>query len=1186
MNRASGKKERAKRLREDPWQQKIERARKAKNRLRAAQRLEPTTVSPVESMTAAYTAAGWFFRAVVMFLGVCSLTLFFCDAVAFTSFSGVKTDGPTVEPRFIALWSAAVAAFYSLAGLTKPSRRLAPFAVIGAFAAYLFANFSAPVDYARQSLRYFADLAINNLAKVGYTTYLQYAGDGNYAYPEEGMLRFVLVALILLFGSLLCVSMDRRVHPAPIALISALFFVPVFTFNLTRSNTPLAMTLVFLCGAIALYLYDYRFAGILAAKKATKKERAERKSAKKAKKRAEKEEKQALRRSALLAYSAATEAGLNAAEAIKAKNAVYERAEKEKAAAKKAATLQKQNERRATREAKKAAVLAADEAKKRYAEEKKRYRAALAAVKKAKGDVKEVKTQFFAEKRAVRAKKRAAYLARLKTTAAGGYAGMMAAVVAFLAVSIPTAAIDGNFPIIDVINNKMQLARTYVTAYLMGDDVDLNSLALYGGVAELNPRTVNFDTPQYTGQRLFRVESGYAAPVYLRSWIGTVYDTDTDSWLSADAEQVIAYRERFGSSYTSDAVSYYFNKYVYPNSVDITKYDQYRNLDVYGFRVFQVNVTRISGNSKLLFVPSIMNTGLGIMERGSIEPVSMKYSAYYDGIYSSRFFLEGTSYSTSSFVPVMKAENLGENLEGSILYYNLAKKYCAAVDQIEAEITGNRLFDEEKEYVYETSVGTFSLVGTDLGFLDEAFLAELASLTDYSYKGDSLVGRYIAMTAAERRVFRNAYAAELNYRDYAEETYTASFGLESVSELAERILAEAGIARVEKPSFDKSFMEGMTDAELRRLTAEEKYGNDYESWFTDTEGNTVPRHDVVMTVIQYLRDNYEYTLTPETEMTELLDKNGDPVLDEDGNPVLIHVVASDTNLEAFLFEVKQGYCVHFATAAVAILRELGFAVRYDEGYIASGFVRTYDTEAVSTYRTSVRDYDAHSWIEAYYPSIGWVPYETTPEYAPDMYDVESSGGSATSTGINPGKVTVKTEEPTPEEEDLTVAPSDEEEIDYTSVAIACGVALGLAFTTSLVVAWLKRRATKAANRRKEWIDCVRNEEVFYSESADVREAARKIADSIFEIFEGMGVPHQTGELPSEYAKRLSEDYNELSRRPIVEVMRIIEKEEFGGRPTFRERVVLGDYLEDITSSIYAGLSAPDRVRMRYFRNIV
>lgn len=1178
------KKEGTKRRKADSWQQRIEQAKKAKNKLRMSQTLEPVTVSPVEGMTTGYTVVGWIFRALVMFLGICGLMLFFCDAAALVNLSKSKADGLVLNAGFIVVWSAVVAAFYSLAGLTKPTRIAAPFVAVGAFAAYLFSTYADPIHYVTKSFIHFADLVMNNMAEVGYTTYLQYISEGDYGYPEEGMLKFAVAALILLFGSLLCVSVVNRVHPVPVVLISVLFLVPVFMFNLTRTNKGLALVLIFLCGIIALYLYDCWFMGILAAKKAKKEAKKAAKQAKKAARAAKKEHKQSIKRSALLAYTTAIESGMDARAAVKAKQAVYDKAKRDTAEAKKAAVLKKRNDKKAASEAKKSAKLAAVEAKKQKAEERKKQRAELAAVKKAKGDIKSVRNQFSAGKKAKRAERRAASLVKIKTTAAGGYAGVMAMVIAFLAVWIPAAVIEKNFPIIDPINNRMQLARTYVTAYLMGDDVDLNSLALYGGVAELNPRTVNFETPQYTGQRLFQVEAGYSAPVYLRSWIGTTYDTETDSWSSADTDQVIAYRSRFGSSYTSDNISYFFNKYVYPNALDIPKYDQYRNLDAYGFRVFQINVTRISGNSKLLFVPAVMNTGMGIMERGSIEPVSQKYSAFYDGIYSSRFFLEGSSYSTSSFVPVMKVESLGENYEGSIIYYNLAKKYCEAIDQINEEIAGNLLFKEDKEYTYETVAGTFNITGTDLSFMNDLFLSELATLTDYQYKVDSLVNMYLSMTAGERRTFHNAFNSELNYRDYANETYTTSFGLDKISELADQILADAGIVRHETPTYDKSFMEGMTENQIKRLSAVEKYGNNYESWFTDTQGNVIPRHEAIMAVINYLRYNYEYTLTPETAMKELLDEDGNVVLDEEGNPVMVADLSEETNIEAFLFEVKQGYCVHFATSAVALLRELGFAVRYDEGYIASGFNRTYDPEAVSTYRVNVRDYDAHSWIEVYYPAIGWVQYETTPEYAPDMYDIASAETSS-SGGINNNKVTVKPE--TPEKEPLPeIELGTEEEMDYTPFIIAGCVILGIILLFSVVVSILKRRAGKAADKRKKLIDAARDEDAYFSGNTDVHKTARTITDCIFSIFEGMGVPHETGELPQDYAARLSEDYNELSGHKIADVMRIIEKEEFGGRLTYRELVSLGEYLEDITASIYASLPTSDKIRMRYFRNII
>ena len=74
-------------------------------------------------------------------------------------------------------------------------------------------------------------------------------------------------------------------------------------------------------------------------------------------------------------------------------------------------------------------------------------------------------------------------------------------------------------------------------------------------------------------------------------------------------------------------------------------------------------------------------------------------------------------------------------------------------------------------------------------------------------------------------------------------------------------------------------------------------------------------------------------------------------------------------VEYFLFESRQGYCVHFASAAVALLRAAGIPARYAEGYAvpsnAEGWV-------------DVPDYNAHAWVEVYMGGTGWVPIEVTP----------------------------------------------------------------------------------------------------------------------------------------------------------------------------------------------------------------
>ena len=1171
-------------------QEKIDAAQKKQAKARAETVLEPVTVNPAASMTTPYTVIGMILRALTLFLGIFGLNLFLCDAVKIVILNGAKAEDIILPASFIALWSALVTVVVMALSLHKITRILAPFIVIGGIAAYLFTHYTDPIGYMLESFRCVKELVFSNMANAGYTTYMQYIKDDPFSYDRLGLLKFAVAALIVVSGLLLGLFMAKRVKALGVAFICAVYMIPVFMFNITRSNKGLACVLIFICGAVALYLFDCIYGGVFKRRKEKKEAKKAAKRAKKAAKKAAKDEKRALKNAATVAYNTAIEAGSPTAAAKKARAAVYAKAKKEKADAKKAAIRMAEREKQEKIEAKKAAKEAKKAERLAAKEQKKALRARAVALKKSKkpdaeeaAAVLQLRSDAKAAAKAARKAKNEGSVRDFKTRAASGFAGAMAMLIAFLAIWIPLSAVKKNFPIVRFINNRMQLVRTYVTAYLMGDDVDLNSLAMYGGVAELNPRNVDFNTPQYTGQRLFTAEASYAAPVYMRSWIGSNYDLETDYWSSADAEEVIAYRERFGSAYTPDNITYFFAKYVYPSALEVNKVDQYRNVDNFGFRVFQVHVRRNSGTSKILFVPSIMNAGLGIMDFGSIEPTQKKYSAYYDGIYSSRFFEEGTTYSTSSFNPVMKHPDLAENLEGSIWYYNRAHMYAETIDAIEQGISSNLLFKEDKEYEYDTPLGTIKLTGTDLTFLVDQFEAECEE-HGYKYKTDQFVSMYLAMTSSERKTYKNSYEKEIDYRDYAESTYRTTFGSDAIHDLAMQILDDAGIVLGEKYEHDKSYLETKNENQIKRMTNAEKYGNVTTSWFTDAAtGETIPRHQAIMAVLNYLRENYTYTLDPEVEQEPVLDENGEPVLDEAGNPVTADHIESESNLEAFLFEVKQGYCVHFATSAIALLRELGFAVRYDEGYIANSWNRTYDPEAVSTYRTSVRDYDAHSWIEIYYPSMGWVLYECTPSFMEEMYDPNTVESSSSSKGLDSSKITVR-DTTTPEE--VIVDLGTEEEIDYTVLFVTIGIVLGAILVLAAIWTILKIRAGRASYKRKKLVDDALDERKYQSGETDIHKSARAITDCIFDLFGGLGVPPQTGELPTEYAVRIREDYADISKHQITDVMDLIEKEEFGGTLSFRELGTLAEYLKEIQASVYAALPALEKLRMRYFMNVI
>ena len=77
-------------------------------------------------------------------------------------------------------------------------------------------------------------------------------------------------------------------------------------------------------------------------------------------------------------------------------------------------------------------------------------------------------------------------------------------------------------------------------------------------------------------------------------------------------------------------------------------------------------------------------------------------------------------------------------------------------------------------------------------------------------------------------------------------------------------------------------------------------------------------------------------------------------------------------VDYFLFESKRGFCVHFASAMVVMLRCLGIPAR-----VASGFATGVYDRRLGAYL--VRENDAHAWVEVYFPGQGWVAFDPTPE---------------------------------------------------------------------------------------------------------------------------------------------------------------------------------------------------------------
>ena len=72
----------------------------------------------------------------------------------------------------------------------------------------------------------------------------------------------------------------------------------------------------------------------------------------------------------------------------------------------------------------------------------------------------------------------------------------------------------------------------------------------------------------------------------------------------------------------------------------------------------------------------------------------------------------------------------------------------------------------------------------------------------------------------------------------------------------------------------------------------------------------------------------------------------------------------------FLFELKRGYCDYYATTMTVLARAAGIPARFVVGY-ASGVFNPDEG------RTIITEADAHSWVEVYFPGVGWIEFEPT-----------------------------------------------------------------------------------------------------------------------------------------------------------------------------------------------------------------
>ncbi|WP_166268355.1 transglutaminase TgpA family protein [Marinobacter caseinilyticus] len=109
------------------------------------------------------------------------------------------------------------------------------------------------------------------------------------------------------------------------------------------------------------------------------------------------------------------------------------------------------------------------------------------------------------------------------------------------------------------------------------------------------------------------------------------------------------------------------------------------------------------------------------------------------------------------------------------------------------------------------------------------------------------------------------------------------------------------------------------------------------------------REFLVAVLYRFRKDEYFYTLKP-------------PQMPENG-------------IDSLLFDIKRGFCAHYAGATTFLLRAAGIPARVVVGYQGG-------ENGVGGEYLIVRQYDAHAWVEAWLPELGWVRVDPTAAISP------------------------------------------------------------------------------------------------------------------------------------------------------------------------------------------------------------
>ncbi len=139
----------------------------------------------------------------------------------------------------------------------------------------------------------------------------------------------------------------------------------------------------------------------------------------------------------------------------------------------------------------------------------------------------------------------------------------------------------------------------------------------------------------------------------------------------------------------------------------------------------------------------------------------------------------------------------------------------------------------------------------------------------------------------------------------------------------------------------------------KNLALPAEFDSKSRDWARDLRRQSSSEEDYINRVLQFYRDRFVYTLSP-----PLLGKN---------------------TIDEFLFETQRGFCEHFSSSFVVLMRSAGIPARVVVGYQGGQWIEEEQYLRVS-------QTDAHAWAEVWLDGKGWQRVDPTAAVAPSRIE--------------------------------------------------------------------------------------------------------------------------------------------------------------------------------------------------------